>query len=298
MTKSGWTKSDGTRSDRTKSDGIQSDCRHRSASDVPGSDLPKLAVPGVATGGIKVDKIMQDASHILIVDDDLEIRKLLGRYLTEQGYRVSLASDQRTMKEALEVNAVSLIVLDVLLPDGSGLDICRDLRREGSEVPVILLTALKEDVDRIIGLEIGADDYLGKPFNPRELLARIRAVLRRKVAQDIHISQVLEHRFGKFTLRPATRQVWDQAELPLDLTTAEYELLLALIRRPGRLLTRDQLLELTRRGADGVYDRSIDVLMSRLRKKLGDHDDLQLIKTVRNGGYTFVARVETVGIGS
>jgi two-component system, OmpR family, response regulator len=121
---------------------------------------------------------MQNTPHILIVDDDLEIRKLLGRYLTDQGYRVSLASDLRTMEDALLINEVSLIVLDVLLPDGSGLDICRDLRREGSEIPVILLTALKEDVDRIIGLEIGADDYLGKPFNPRELLARIRAVLR------------------------------------------------------------------------------------------------------------------------
>jgi DNA-binding response OmpR family regulator len=122
---------------------------------------------------------MQTPAHILIVDDDLETRKLLGRYLTDQGYRVSLASDQRTTKEALLVDEVSLIVLDVLLPDGSGLDVCRDLRREGSDIPVIILMALKEDVDRIIGLEIGADEYLGKPFNRRELLARIRAVLRR-----------------------------------------------------------------------------------------------------------------------
>jgi two-component system, OmpR family, response regulator len=239
---------------------------------------------------------MQHISHILIVDDDLEIRKLLGRYLTEQGYRVSLASDQRTMNEALLVNEVSLIVLDVLLPDGSGLDICRDLRREGSEIPVIILTALKEDVDRIIGLEIGADDYLGKPFNPRELLARIRAVLRRKVAQDIQISQVLEHRFGKFKLHPGVRQVLDDSELPLDLTAAEFELLLAMVRRPGRLLTRDQLLELTKRGTEEVFDRSIDVLMSRLRKKLGDNEEFQMIKTVRNGGYLFSARVETIGV--
>ncbi|WP_283807651.1 response regulator [Bradyrhizobium sp. LTSPM299] len=238
---------------------------------------------------------MQGVSQILIVDDDLEIRRLLGRYLTEQGYRVHLASDQRTMKDALIANEVSLIVLDVMLPDGSGLDICRDLRREGSEVPVILLTALKEDVDRIIGLEIGADDYLGKPFNPRELLARIRAVLRRKTAQDIKIAKTVEHRFGKFRLRPGTRHVCTDAELPLELTSAEYELLFALVRRPGRLLTRDQLLDLTNRGSEDVYDRSIDVLMSRLRKKLGDNDDMQLIKTVRNHGYTFSARVETIG---
>src|ERR1700722_10996659 len=170
--------------------------------------------------------------HILIFDDYIQVRKLLGRYFTEQGSRVTLASDKRTLEAALESNDIKLIVLDVMLPDASGLEICRDMRADRSLIPIILLTALKEDVDRIIGLEIGADDYLGKPFNPRELLARIRAVLRRKVAQDIHISQVLEHRFGKFTLRPATRQVWDQAELPLDLTTAEYELLLALIRRP------------------------------------------------------------------
>lgn len=239
---------------------------------------------------------MHGISQILIVDDDLEIRRLLGRYLTEQGYRVALASDQRSMKDALAANEVSLIVLDVMLPDASGLDICRDLRRRGSEIPVILLTALKEDVDRIIGLEIGADDYLGKPFNPRELLARIRAVLRRKVAQDVQIEQALEHRFAGFRLRPATRSVCTDAESPVDLTTAEYELLLALVRRPGRLLTRDQLLDLTKRRIEDTYDRSIDVLMSRLRKKLGDNEEMQIIKTVRNGGYTFSARVETVGL--
>ena len=241
---------------------------------------------------------MQKPAHILIVDDDLETRKLLGRYLTDQGYRVSLASDQRTTKEALLVGEVSLIVLDVLLPDGSGLDVCRDLRREGSDIPVIILTALKEDVDRIIGLEIGADDYLGKPFNPRELLARIRAVLRRRLTQEIQLSQVLEHRFGKFKLYPGGRKVLDEAELPLDLTAAEFELLLAMVRRPGRLLTRDQLLELTNRGTEEVFDRSIDVLMSRLRKKLGDNEEFQMIKTVRNGGYLFSARVETIGVES
>ena len=238
---------------------------------------------------------MQEAPHILIVDDDPEIRKLLGRYLTDQGCRVSLASDQRTMKDALLVNEVSLIVLDVLLPDGSGLEICRNLRREASELPVIILTALKEDVDRIIGLEIGADDYLGKPFNPRELLARIRAVLRRRVSREIQLSQMVEHRFGKFRLHPGVRQVLDDSEVPLDLTTAEYELLLVMVRRPGRVLSRDQLLELTNRGTEDVFDRSIDVLMSRLRRKLGDIDESQMIKTVRNGGYLFAARVETIG---
>jgi two-component system OmpR family response regulator len=150
-------------------------------------------------------------------------------------------------------------------------------------------------VDRIIGLEIGADDYLGKPFNPRELLARIRAVLRRRLTQEIQLSQVLEHRFGKFKLYPGIRQVLDETELPLDLTASEFELLLAMVRRPGRLLSRDQLLELTNRGTEDVFDRSVDVLMSRLRKKLGDNDEFQMIKTVRNGGYLFSARVETIG---
>src|SRR6202166_1201381 len=148
-------------------------------------------------------------SHILIVDDDLQIRKLLGRYLAEQGFRVTLAPDKRTLEAALESNDIKLIVLDVMLPDASGLEICRDMRADRSLIPIILLTALKEDVDRIIGLEIGADDYLGKPFNPRELLARIRAVLRRKLTQEIQLSQVLEHRFGKYKLYPGVRKVLD-----------------------------------------------------------------------------------------
>ena len=127
---------------------------------------------------------MVHSPHILVVDDDLETRKLLGRYLTAQQFRVTLASDKRGLKDALESIDTALIVLDVLLTDGSGLDICRELRANGSLIPIILLTALKEDVDRIIGLELGADDYLGKPFNPRELLARIRAVLRRPIALE------------------------------------------------------------------------------------------------------------------
>lgn len=233
--------------------------------------------------------------HILIVDDDLEIRKLLGRYLTEQDFQVTLASDRRTMDDALGLHEINLVVLDVMLPDSSGLDICRDLRRRGSRMPVILLTALKEDIDRIIGLEIGADDYVGKPFNPRELLARIRAVLRRQVNEDIQLSHAIEHRFGRFRMHPGVRQVLDETGAPLDLTAAEFDLLLALVVRSGQLMSRDQLLEITRRGADEAFDRSIDVLMSRLRKKLGDNDEFQMIKTVRNGGYVFTARVENVG---
>lgn len=235
---------------------------------------------------------MQNAPHILVVDDDLEIRKLLGRYLTEQELRVTLASDQRTFQDALACNEVSLIVLDVLLSGSSGLDICRDLRRAGSQIPIILLTALKEDIDRIIGLEIGADDYLGKPFNPRELLARIRAVLRRQNDADAVSPQKREYCFGEFTLNQGLRQVHDGKGHPVDLTAGEFELLLVLIVRAGRLLSREQLLDLTSRGSDDAFDRSIDVLMSRLRKKLGDNDAFSIIKTVRNGGYIFAAPVD------
>lgn len=236
---------------------------------------------------------MYTEPHILIVDDDLEIRKLLGRYLSEQGFRVTLASDKRTLNAALESNHIKLIVLDVMLPDGSGLDICRDLRAEDSAVPIILLTALKEDADRIIGLEIGADDYLGKPFNPRELAARIRAVLRRH--NDAGPSP-REYRFEGFSLHPGLRRVVDSTGEPLDLTSAEFDLLLALVAKSGRTLTREYLLDATNRGVSDVVDRSVDVLLSRIRRKLGDVE-FKLIKTVRNGGYVFTGEVERIGAG-
>ena len=234
--------------------------------------------------------------HILIVDDDLQIRKLLGRYLAEQGFRVTLASDKRTLNAALESNDIKLIVLDVMLPDGSGLEICRDMRTQKSLIPIILLTALKEDVDRIIGLEIGADDYLGKPFNPRELAARIRAVLRRQndAGQIAHSPQ--EYRFEGFRLQPGLRRVLSSSGGLLDLTSAEFDLLHALVARPGRMLSREYLLDATNRSDGEVFDRSVDVLLSRIRRKLGD-DEFQLIKTVRNGGYVFTARVARVGAG-
>ncbi|WP_041163789.1 response regulator [Mesorhizobium australicum] len=195
---------------------------------------------------------MQSQPHILVVDDDREIRTLLGRYLDGQGFRVSVAADRRECEQKLATGQFDLAVLDVMLPDGSGLDICRGLRDRKPHIPVILLTALKEDVDRIIGLELGADDYLGKPFNPRELTARIRAVLRRSTPEEA---------------APA---------------------------RPGRLLSRDQLLDLTQGRERDPLERSVDVLMSRLRRKFTDTGDGPLFKTVRNGGYQLTARVETV----
>jgi two-component system, OmpR family, response regulator len=231
--------------------------------------------------------------HILIVDDDLQIRKLLGRYLAEQGFRVTLASDKRTLEGALASNDIQLIVLDVMLPDGSGLEICREMRAENSHIPVILLTALKEDVDRIIGLEIGADDYLGKPFNPRELAARIRAVLRRQSEGRQIVNNAQEYHFEGFKLHSGLRQVLNSSDEPLDLTSAEFDLLHALVARSGRMLSREYLLDVTKRGDGDAFERSVDVLLSRIRKKLGDQE-FKLIKTVRNGGYVFTAHVEKV----
>lgn len=237
------------------------------------------------------------APHILVVDDDTEIRKLLARYLEGQGFRVQLAASSQEMRERLANHQIDLVVLDVMLPDGSGLDICRDLRAQRSSVPIILLTALKEDIDRIIGLEIGADDYLGKPFNPRELSARIRAVLRRQVTSET-TSENKIYRFDGFIADSHLRRVTDPGGGDVELTGAEFDLLHTFLQRPGRVLSREQLLDLTR-GRDGnSLDRSIDVLMSRLRKKLGDGGASQLFKTVRNGGYQLAAKVDVADASS
>jgi len=234
---------------------------------------------------------MQSVPHILVVDDDPEIRKLLGRYLDQQGMRVSLAADKSELEEKLTTQQIDLIVLDVMLPDGSGLDICRQLRDRRPHIPVILLTALKEDVDRIIGLEIGADDYLGKPFNPRELLARIRAVLRR-ISDFTEPAAASGYRFAGFVATPETRGVVDPNGMDVVLTGAEFDLLRVFLDRPGRVLSRDQLLDLTQGREADPLDRSVDVLMSRLRRKLGDGGSFQIFKTVRNGGYQLAVRVE------
>jgi DNA-binding response OmpR family regulator len=234
---------------------------------------------------------MTATPRILVVDDDPEIRKLLARYVESQGFRVLLAASCQELRDQLATHQVDLIVLDVMLPDGSGLDACRDLRAQRSTVPIILLTALKEDVDRIIGLEIGADDYLGKPFNPRELIARVRAVLRRRSETVPEPSDLKVYRFEGFTADPQLRRVTNDEGQDVDLTGAEFDLLKTFLDRPGRVLSRDQLLDLTRgREGDG-FDRSVDVLVSRLRRKLGGKDP-HLIKTVRNGGYQLAAKVE------
>src|SRR3990172_1317379 len=237
---------------------------------------------------------MSTHAQVLVVDDDIEIRTLIARYMQEQGFRVLLASNCAEVRERIVTNNIDLIILDVMLPDGSGLDLCRDLRASRLTIPIILLTALKEDIDRIIGLEIGADDYLGKPFNPRELVARIRAVLRRGLNSGVEPCETALYHFEGFVANPSTRSVTDPNGGDVPLTGAEFDLLITFLDRPGRVLSRDQLLDL-KRGSDGeVLDRSIDVLVSRLRRKLSDGGEAQIFKTIRNGGYQLIAKVSVL----
>jgi two-component system OmpR family response regulator len=236
-------------------------------------------------------KRMASLPHVLVVDDDQEIRRLLNDYLVGQGFRVSVASDEAELLAILATRSVDLVVLDVLLPNRSGLEICRELRHTRPDLPVILLTALKEEIDRVIGLEIGADDYLAKPFNPRELAARIRAVLRRSMNQTTR-PNIRVYRFSGHTAEPSCRRVLNPEGHEVPLTGAEFDLLVAFLDRPGRVLSRDQLLDLTRGRENDPMDRSIDVLMSRLRRKLGSP---AIFKTVRNGGYQMVTPVEASG---
>lgn len=229
---------------------------------------------------------MHNSPSVLIVDDDPEIRTLLARYLTGQGFRARTAANRRECETSVAQGLPDLVVLDVMLPDGSGLEICRGLRAHYAHLPIIMLTALKEDVDRIIGLEIGADDYLGKPFNPRELVARIKAVLRRAAApEDAGTEPGRRYEMAGFSIDVERRMVTAPDGEEVDLTGAEFDLLRVFLERPGRLLSRDQLLDMTQGRNRNPFDRSIDVLMSRLRRKIGEKLDDPAFKTVRNGGY-------------
>ena len=237
---------------------------------------------------------MTDPSpHILVVDDHREIRDLLGKYLARHGYRVTAANGGAEMKAALKAGAIDLVVLDVMMPGEDGLSLCRDLRAAG-DMPVIMLTAMAEETDRVIGLEIGADDYLTKPFNPRELLARIRAVLRRTNAlpQQRGTVDAQEVLFDRWRLNVAGRELVGEDGVAVPLSTAEFQLLTAFLNRPRMVLSRDQLLDLTRGRAANVFDRSIDNQVSRLRKKIeADPKTPRLITTVWGGGYMFSADV-------
>ena len=231
------------------------------------------------------------SAHILIVDDDREIRDLTGRYLRKHGFRVDSAADAKQMDRRLRDGRFDLIVLDLMLPGEDGLSICRRLRA-ATRIPIVMLTAVAEDTDRIIGLEIGADDYLTKPFNPRELLARIRAVLRRAegVLPDPEGGALV---FAGWRLDPARRELRDPDGVLVELTAGGFDLLAAFVERPRRVLSRDRLLDLTRGRDAQPFDRSIDVQVSRLRRKIeADPKKPEVIKTVRSGGYIFTLPVE------
>ena len=230
--------------------------------------------------------------NILIVDDDAEIRSLLGEYLNRNGLHAEAVADGRGMRDALAKNRFDLVILDLMLPGEDGLTLCRDLRSR-SQIPVIMLTALGDETERIVGLEMGADDYVPKPFNPRELLARIKAVLRRTHALPDALRGAKRLHFAGWTLDVAARQLNDTNGIVVPLSSGEYRLLRVFLDHPQHVLSRDQLLDLTRGREAGPFDRSIDVQVGRLRKRLRDTtQEPQLIKTVRGEGYVLAAGVE------
>ena len=233
----------------------------------------------------------QRPDRILVVDDDARIRDLLKRYLTQEGLDVLLAEDGRSLNRLLQRETVDLIVLDLMLPGEDGLSICRRLREAKDRTPIIMLTAKSEDIDRIVGLEVGADDYLGKPFNPRELLARIHAVLRRRPPPEVPGAPSSEEevvRFGPYTLDLGQRQLRKQ-DTDLSLTTGEFAMLKALVRHPRQPLSRDKLAQLARGREFEPFDRSLDVQVSRLRKLIEEDPTApRYIQTVWGVGYVFV----------
>ena len=237
---------------------------------------------------------MDQTPHILFVEDDAEIRKLVAHFLGENGFRVSVAGDGREMDRALSVGRIDLLILDIMLPREDGLSICRRVRAARG-VPIIMLTARGSEVERIVGLEMGADDYLTKPFSTHELLARIRAVLRRVQAVSPAPPEQRHSRmsFVGWRLDVGSRRLHASDGTRVPLTGGEFELLVAFCEHPNRVLTRDQLLDLTRGRGLTPFDRSIDVQVSRLRRKIeADPKSPQLIKTVRGGGYFFTPQVE------
>ena len=235
---------------------------------------------------------MEDAATILVVDDDAEIRRLVAGYLADQGYRTLTAADTAAAREALAAHGPDLLVLDVMLPGEDGLSFVRDLRTH-SEVPVILLTALGEEADRVTGLELGADDYLAKPFGPRELLARIRTVLRRSRTPDDSEAGGERFRFEDWVLDLKRRELLDPEGRLVDLTRGEFDLLAVFVRQPQTVLDRDALLDATRGREAAPFDRSVDVQVGRLRRKIEANAAApRLIRTVRGAGYLFTAEVQ------
>ncbi|WNM62351.1 response regulator [Candidatus Nitrospira neomarina] len=236
---------------------------------------------------------MDSLPHLLVVDDQPDIRNPLSSYLTQKGFRLSVAGSAAEARKILETSAIDLVVLDIMMPGEDGLSLCRHLR-ETKDIPIILLTAMAEETDRVIGLEMGADDYVVKPFNPRELLARIKSVLRRANSLPWKERRIAEKtiRFDRWVLQISQRELIGEDGVAIPLSTGEFVLLRVFLNHPRMVLTRDQLLDLTRHRAGDVFDRSIDNQVSRLRKKIEIDPKLpSLIKTVWGGGYTFTAEV-------
>ncbi|MDE1993515.1 MAG: response regulator transcription factor [Rhizobiaceae bacterium] len=251
--------------------------------------------PGVGIAEVTGESaIVEPKAHMLVVEDDPAIAEMLLELIKDNGFDATAANNASEMDRLLLRRAYDLVILDAMLPGEDGFSICRRLRAS-SRVPILMLTALREDVDRIIGIELGADDYVTKPFNPRELLARIKALLRRAsyISGDAVSDGMRKLTFSGWVVDPRHRQVTDPDGAEVSMTTAEFDLLAAFCRNPNRILSREQLLSMTHAGAAGPVERSIDAHISRLRQKIEPNlKDPALIKTVRLGGYMFTTNVE------
>ena len=236
---------------------------------------------------------MNETPHLLVVDDNREIRDLLARFMAKHEFRVSTAEDGKAMRRVLETSRIDLVILDLMLPGEDGLVLCRELRAR-SNIPIVMLTAMGEETDLIVGLEMGADDYVPKPFNPRELLARVKAVLRRaqSLPEQGQAPEQTVLRFAGWTFDLARREIVSADGVAVPLSTGEFDLLATFVAHPRHVLSRDQLLDLTRGREAAAFDRSIDTQVSRLRRKIEkDAKDPQIIKTVWGGGYVFTPEV-------
>jgi|SRR4051812_9071368 two-component system OmpR family response regulator len=257
-----------------------------------------------ATGGIRwavmgasdMDAAVT-ATHVLVVDDDPSVLKMIADYLGDNEIRVTALPNGKRIAEVMTRETIDLVLLDLRLPGEDGMQIARKLREESAGLPIIMLTGRKEEADRVMGLELGADDYLTKPFSPRELLARVRALLRRSRAQQTvadGLQKVRAYRFAGWELNVRLRKLTNAAGAPQTLTNSEFNLLTAFLASPQRVLSRDQLLSLSRLHNDEVYDRSIDVQVGRLRRKLQPGRDDEVIRTERGAGYVFTPPVDIV----
>lgn len=242
-----------------------------------------------------------EKTTLLIVDDDIEIRDLLDKFLSQYDFHVLTAHDGQQMYQQLAQHEVDLIILDMMLPGDDGFELCRQLQygEAYSHIPILMLSAVGDETDRIVGLEVGADDYLAKPFSPRELLARTKAILRRSHSatnQELHTSASPKRlQFSQWVLNLTTQQLISPNQLGISLSSGEYALLLAFLNNPNQILSRDQLVELTHQGDSSSFDRGIDMQVSRLRQKIEDNPKKpKFIKTIRGGGYLFTSDVQAI----